>query len=472
MSSALAACQLQGIFFPAHKRHTFHRINLEYLVPLQSLGRQHVFNLLDAGLRNNLRKVGNKAEDVLYSLRPQIETLASHVALQSVSLQRGRDELRKQLLVRSGGSFSLYRAGMEADFASQKLAESLLAQGDGAQQRVLLAEHMLKDALNVNERNFRAHFELGWIYVFLLGRLREAIFHLHQAAEYAQATDPAFALFARRHLADACYGAKDYSSAVEVSLSLVQRTKQDDLESWYECSRYLAAEGEHREAAQRLMQVVARSPVYYVQAQVEPDFAGSAAVQTMLCELRESKVRRIQAYVHTNWQQSPLAGLALPDRINSGELFKQVVKQHVQVLSHLPYVTLSQREQQIGKLIIEASQKRIVREVKQRSRHYETVVEQKRSRWGWVNQVGGFLIHTAAVLLLAALMFLLLRAVSNVFGIGGLLRSDTVLNTLLSAMLLLGVSGVTLLQFVPFGVKKLLRKQVELDNTLHVLRTS
>jgi tetratricopeptide (TPR) repeat protein len=471
MSKALAASQLQNIFFPAYKRHTFHRINLEYLVPLQALGRQHVYSLLDAGFRSNLSKVRG-AEDALYSLRPQLETQAMHISMQGLRLSSGREDLRKQLLASSQGSFSQYRAGIEVDFANQKLSESLLVQGNGALQRVLLAEHMLKDALSVNGRNYRAHFELGWIYLFLFGKLPEAISHFGQAAVYAQAHDPAFALFAQRHLADACYGAGDYSAAIEISLGVVNQSRQDDLESLYECSRYLSAEGESREAAKRLSAVVARSPVYYLQAQVEPDFAGNGEIGGMLRDLRAVKVKRIQHYVQTHWKQNPMACFPLPDRIDSGDLFKQVVHQHVRVLSHLPYVTLDQREKQIGDLILNASQQRIMREVKQRSRHYERVAEQQRSRWGWVNQVGGVLIHTSAVLLLASLMFYLLRLTSGMFGLGALLGSDAVINRILGSMLLLGAAGITLFQFVPFGVKKLLRKQVELDNTLNLLQSS
>jgi hypothetical protein len=126
-----------------------------------------------------------------------------------------------------------------------------------------------------------------------------------------------------------------------------------------------------------------------------------------------------------------MACLPLPDRIDSGDLFKQVVHQHVRVLSHLPYVTLSNRERQIGDLILNASQQRIMREVKQRSRHYERVAEQKRSRWGWVNQVGGALIHTSAVLLLAILMFYLFRIALGALGMGGVLGSDAVISRIL-----------------------------------------
>jgi tetratricopeptide (TPR) repeat protein len=470
MSKALAASSLQNIFFPAYKGHTFHRINLEYVVPLQALGRQRVYGLLDAGFRSNLRKLAG-AEDALQSLRPQLETQVSLVSMQGLRLLSGREDLRKQLLTTSQGSFSLYRAGVEVDFASQKLSESLLTQGDSAQQRVLLAEHMLKDALRVNERNYRAHFELGWIYLFLFGRLHDAISRLGQAAVYAQPHDPAFALFAQRHLADACYGAGDYGAAIDISLGVVNQSKQDDLESLYECSRYMSATGANREAAQRLSYVVARSPVYYLQAQVEPDFASNAEVSGMLRDMRAVRVKRIQSYVHTHWKQNPMACLPLPDRIDSGDLFKQVVHQHVRVLSHLPYVTLSNRERQIGDLILNASQQRIMREVKQRSRHYERVAEQKRSRWGWVNQVGGALIHTSAVLLLAILMFYLFRIALGALGMGGVLGSDAVISRILGGMLLLGAVGITLFQFVPFGVKKLLRKQLELDNTLNLLRS-
>lgn len=471
MSNAFVACQLQGIFFPAHKQRTFHRINLEYLAPLQALGRQHIYNLLDAGLRNNLRRIRG-AEDVLQSLRPQLETVASHVSLQSAHLLRGREVLQKHLLERSQGNFTLYRAGMEADFASKKLAESLVTQGHAAQERVALAEHMLRDALCVNDNNYRAHFELGWIYLFMLGRLRDSVFHFQQAAVQARSTDPAFSLFAQRHLADAQYGAGQCDAAVETALQVVHQAGDGDLESQYECARYLAAAGEHNLAARRLAQVVARSPVYYVQAQVEPDFADNTDVSCLLRDLRSIRVKRIQAYVQDHWQQTPLATLALPDQINGAELFRQVVHQHTRVLTHLPYVTLSQREQQIGKMILAASQKRILREMRQRSRYYEAVAEQQRSRWNWVNQVGGALIHTAAVLLLAALMFYLLRSITELLGYGGLLGSDAIINPILGGVFLIGVVGIALFQFVPFGMKHLLRKQVELDNTLQVLRSS
>lgn len=189
-------------------------------------------------------------------------------------------------------------------------------------------------------------------------------------------------------------------------------------------------------------------------------------------DLRSVRVQRIQHYVHAQWQQNALASLALPDQIDSGALFQQVVEQHERVMTHLPYVTLSQREQQIGARILAASQQRIIREVRLRSRHYEQVAEKERQRWSWINQTGGLLVHLSTILLLASLMFYLLRFVLDLFGIGNLLDADAMVSNILGSMLLLGSAGTMLLQFVPWGMKKLLVKQMELDNTVSFLKSS
>ncbi len=82
------------------------------------------------------------------------------------------------------------------------------------------------------------------------------------------------------------------------------------------------------------------------------------------------------------------------------------------------------------------------------------------------------MIHVSTILLLASLMFYLLRFVLDLLGIGNLLNADALVSNLLGGMLLLGATGVTLFQFVPWGMNKLLHKQVELDNTASLLQPS
>ena len=470
MPEGLEAQQVRAIFFPKRKQFTFHRINMEYLVPLKSMRRDSVYTLLDAGLRNNLRNVGG-TDDVLCSLRPQLEGLASWVSAQGTRLVREREQLRGQLFEQARHGFHAYRAEVEVDFANIKLVESFASKQATGFEQVLTAEHMLRDALGVNPQNYRAHFELGWIYLSLLERLPEAEFHLECASRLAlKQGDIGFAAFARRHLADACYSQHNYSAALENCLQVLHTPGLvDDMESLYECTRYMAAQGEVGLATQRLAVLVARSPVYYVLAQVEPDFTAHEGIRGMLHDLRQGRVNRISHYVHVTWQNHPLARMPLPDRIDPNRLFQQTFHQHVRVMSHLPYVTLTQRENQIADLILDASAKRIVKEIRHRSRQYEQASEKKRQRWSWVNKTGGFFLHSAVVLLLGCVMFFAARYVADMLGMGVLLSANDVVTHVFFLLLVLLLVGIALVGFIPLGVRKLLRKQVELDNTLKLI---
>lgn len=472
MSHGIEARQVRAVFFPERKRNTFHRINLEYLSSLKAMSRDTVQLLMTHGLQGNLRRAGG-SDDVLLSLRPELQLQSIAVHQQGLKLQRERDLLRSQLSTRSRESFSLYRAEVGVDFANQQLSESLALRTPQARDRILSAEHVLKEALSVDHSNYRAHFELGWTYLFLLDAAELAEFHLNCAARLAREDgNRPFAAFAQRHLADACYGRGNYEQALSHAVDVLSLSETGDAEPEYEYARYLAAAGQVTAATHQLAGIVTDSSLHYVQAQLDPMFREHDEIAAMLYDLRDLRVKRIRHYVHTTWQNHLLARMALPDSIDPNRLFQQTFQQHVRVMEHLPYGTLSRREQQIGELIVRESQQKVQQVLRLRSRNYEQKSEVKRQRWSWVNRSGGFLVHTAAVFLLACIFFFVARQVAGFLGVGALLSADSLVNQLLLVMLLLFSVGVVLLQFVPWGVHKLLRKQVELDNTLKLLSNS
>lgn len=469
MSEGFPLRQIQGIFFPEHKQQQFHRLNVEYLVSLQPLNRERIYALLAMGLRANLNRYGI-ADEILSGLRPQLTVVANRVTLQAQHLLASRTQLRHQLTHSCQGNFSLYKAGMEADFANKNIVELISSTSTGlqSQPRLLTAEQLLKNTLKINYKDYRAHFELGWLYLFMLERLPEAEVHFKLAARYAQRLDPVLATLAWRYLADTRYSLGKCSEAAATALRLLQ-TDSSDLEYAYEYSRYLAASGEAQLAAHKLGKVIQQSPLYYLQAQTERDFAEHDILQNVLHDLHAVQVKHIQFQVHSQWQQSHLATLALPDQINSTQVLQQVIEQHLRVMQQLPYVTLNRREQQIGRMILATAQKRIQQELRRRSRHYETTSERQRSRWAWVNTLGGFCLHTSVVLLLGSLLFFTLQGLARALGLPQL--TAYWVNQVLSIILVLGLTGTLLFQFVPFGMKKLLRKQRELDNTLLLLQS-
>jgi tetratricopeptide (TPR) repeat protein len=442
---------------------------MEYLASLKAMNRDSIYALLNTGLQGNLRKMGG-GYDVLSSLRPQMEDMAGEIHSKGLRLYKEREQLRSHLSEKTRQGYSVYRAEMEASFANKKLSESLVLKTSQAHNNVLTAEHMLKDALRVNHRDYRVHFELGWTYLFLLDQQEQAEFHLACATKIAiEEGNHHFAIFAKRHLADVHYSLGRYDEATASALNIIRAAKETDNEYLYECARYMAAAGDVKTATHRLAALVAQSPVYYVKAQVEPDFTQHDRIREMLHDLRQVRVKRIQHYVHTSWQNHELSRTPLPDMIDPNSLFMQTFRKHVRVMSQLPYGTLAHREQQIGKLVVQDSQKRIMKEIHQRSRQYESISELKRRRWSWINKAGGMCIHASVVLLLASLMFFAARYLASGLGFSALLSADMLLNYIISVGLLLMAVGAGLIQFVPLGSKKLLRKQIELDNTLKLL---
>ncbi len=472
MPKGLEARQVRAIFFPERKYYAFHRINMEYLAALKSMNRESICALLSAGLQHNLRNTGGNSE-VLNSLRPQLEGVANRINVQGFRLQRVRELADSQLALKSREGYSAYRAELGLVFANRKLSESLVLQSTQAYDSVLTAAHTLKNALQVDHRNYRAHFELGWMYLCLLDSLEHAEFHLACAARLAwDEQDHEFSVFAMRHLGDACYSQQKYDKAIHIAKEVIRVAPQPDREHLYECARYMAAGGEVKAATHRLAAIVNQDPAYYVQAQIEPDFNQHAEIKDMLYELRRSRVQRIQHYVRTTWQNHRLSRMILPERIDPGQVLKKTLDRHVRVMAQQPYGVLTHREDKIGDLIVYDSEQRVCQEIRQHARRYEQITELRHQRWSWVNKLGGLFLHTSVVLLLACLMFFAAQYVANLIGMGSLLSADSITGYMISVMFILLIAGGLLVQFIPWGSKKLMARQIVLDKTLKVLDSS
>ena len=469
MPKGLEARQVRAIFFPERKHYVFHRINMEYLATLQVMNRDSICALLSAGLQNNLRNIGGNSE-LLSSLRPQLEGVANRINVQGFRLQQARNKINSQLSLKSRESYSTYRAELGLGFANRKLSESLLLQSNQAYDSVLTAAHTLKNTLQVDHRNYYAHFELGWMYLCLLDALEHAEFHLACAARLAwDEGDYEFSVFAMRHLGDACYSQQKYDKAIHIAKEVIRVAPQPDREHLYECARYMAAGGEVKTATHRLAAIVNQDPAYYVQAQAEADFNQHAEIKHMLYDLRRSRVQRIQHYVRTTWQNHRLSRMILPEHIDPGQVLKNTLDRHVRVMAQQPYGVLTHREDKIGELIVYDSEQRVCQEIRRHARRYEQITELRHRRWSWVNKLGGLFLHTSVVLLLACLMFFAARYVAGLLGVGALLSADSMINYMVSMVFVLLIAGGLLIQFVPWGAKKLLAKQVALDKTLRVL---
>jgi intracellular septation protein A len=68
-------------------------------------------------------------------------------------------------------------------------------------------------------------------------------------------------------------------------------------------------------------------------------------------------------------------------------------------------------------------------------------------------------------------MFYVTKTLFSALGLGLLVEVDTFITWLFTSMFFLGGIGLVLFQSAPVGLKKLLRKQLELNNTYEFLQS-
>ena len=467
MPIGLEAQQVRAIFFPKRKHFVFHRINIEYLVPLKSLRRESIYRLLDLGLRNNLKAVGAE-DDIILSLRPQLEHLAQRMAQQGLLLARQREDFRAQLVQQMQKGFHWYRAEVQADLANLKLAEALEVDQCEALEQVLTAEYLLKNTLYIDKENYRAHFELAWIYLTVLERLDLATEHFHQACHSAlQQGDSPFVNFTQRHLADTYYSRSRFGDAVEQALASLYHKTVTDLEVQYEYIRYLAAAGEVETATKRLGILIQESPIYYIQAQAEPDFQVHGDIKQLLQDLRQTRLDRVTHAVYTSWHNHPVAQMKLGNGVDSEAVFRGTLRQHIKVMNFLPYVPLKMSDNYLANLVINDSANKVMAELNTQLINCEQSVELVNQHSSWLHQAGSALLYSSVVLLIGCLVFLLIGWVLQSLGINLLAVSFNLIVSIILSVLPLLVMSLVLVSSIPKKTRQLLAKQHDLDGFLN-----
>lgn len=460
----LSAPLFLKFMYPVNTHKTFHRIQIEYAPVLKPLTFPLVYRLLESGVRHNLTLQQVAANQVLPSLRAPLELQAWQVAQQANHWRKERQALKQQLNHLSQTNFKLYRSRCEADFAQLKLGDALFGK---TTESLELVEFSLRNALLVEPDNYRAHFELGWLYGNLLNRLDYAEFHYGRAVSLTRRDHPQFYLFALRHLADIRYRQQRFTEATELALEIGDQTTL--LEAHYELARYWAAIKEPEEALRVLHKVIETAPDYYVLAQVEPDFKPYDLIHGALLELREQRLDGIRHYVHKSWQNHPLSQLVLPDPLNANHLFKQVLQHHQRVMEYLPYSIISTRPQQIGDLVVRTSQRHLKRQVLDHVSMYDQQITKQQQRWSWINRLGGWLVHSAVVVLLAALLFMAIQLMLQLVGLGYLVTTPSYFNIVMGVVLVALFIGAMLIRYLPRKQKRALQKQYEFDKVLPLI---
>lgn len=440
---------------------TFHRIDIEYIAVVKGYNKTSISQNLITGLRDNLKHAAASFiwEEQVYS---QLEQISSRIALQTTRLLRKLRTARKD---DSGGTSTNHRY-TRRERPNARLASLALVQAiDGVSREESKlyardAESLLKQVLKHEPKDYQSHFELGWIYLFFLDDYSKASKHFLAAHENSKASNKLFSIFALRHLAKAYYHLEDYIAAEETMAEVVNSALHPDPEYQYEYARYLAVANEMKLSSLYLEQAIEKLPIYYTQATAEPDFKNKGIISRLLAMYKQQSVKYIRDQSRKNWQESQLSQLELPEELSTKQVFLKSCKAHEEEIKKHPFVIVKKNQDHISERLLKHSKEALLTELIDQETHCMRKIGHKRNHWKIVNKSGGFLIHMASILLLAAFFVLAAKFVLVAVGLGTAFRFDEITGQVFIAVLTLGMLGAYLLRSQPFGIKRLFQKSL------------
>lgn len=320
------------------------------------------------------------------------------------------------------------------------------------------ASNILLNIIESHQSDYLNYFEIAWLNLSYLDNLPKAEHFLEVAIQKSEKQHPAFAQFAKRHLAHVYYLQEEYHIAASTLLDVLQDELYPEPEHQYEYARYLAVAGEHDLAKLYLEQTIEKTPIYLLFAQVEKDFLSIYDLDEFLECYHQETLKNITWEAERQWFESDLARLSLPQDFDSTDVFNEVLKEEKNQIEQQPLLLLKQEEKSLPKKLLNKVQTKLLAMLEHEEKNHLERIQQKNLQWRSINKIGGVLLHTAVILLLAIFFVLMGKVIILGLGLGNTFRFDETIGQVFILVLLLAGVGAYLFQLKPLGMNKLFKQ--------------
>lgn len=272
-------------FLSDKRKSAWHRINTEHLLMQANKQGEEIKDVLIQGIQINLDLLGEQND-----LIKKQHSLLGYVG---EGVQNMVDELQEQRKVLNNSQIILKEMldsikNPRATEAAEKSRQAERNMYDAKELSKTRAERLLSEAVDLlnesimlNDYDYEAHFNLGWLYSFYLNDLEKADEHFDTATLRSINRDKKFAAYSLRHLADVRIHAGDYDGAL-AAIAEAEELDVDNIETKYEYARYLLLAGRDDAAGDKLKETIEINPSYHALASLERDFNRSDKIQRLL----------------------------------------------------------------------------------------------------------------------------------------------------------------------------------------------
>ncbi|MES9905314.1 MAG: hypothetical protein ABW168_21890 [Sedimenticola sp.] len=248
--------------------------------------QEQIQQILMQGFQANIDLLGRQNEAIKY-IGDGIQSMAGEMLTQRRVLEDSQQILKEMLdAIQNPNAIE---ASEKAKQGSSNIIDAKDLSKDRADRLLSEAVELLKESIGINDYDYKAHFDLAWLYSFYLNDLEKAEYHFDTATLRSINKDKKFAAYSLRHLADTRKLLGRIDGALDAITEAEDLENGENLETKYEHARYLVALNKDDEAVEKLKDIVEKNPVYYVQIENEPEFTNKSKISMMLNELLSGK---------------------------------------------------------------------------------------------------------------------------------------------------------------------------------------
>ena len=285
-------------FLSPERKQAWHRINVEYLLTQSNANQQQIQEVLIQGFQANIDTVGMQNQE-LANIGQGIEAMGeSFLSMaKEIVAQRNTLENSNQLLGEMLESIKNPRAVEAAEKARQAHTNILDAKNlskDRAKRLLDEAVSLLDESVKINSYDYKAHFDLGWLYSFYLNDLKKAEDHFDTAVLISISHDKDFAIYALRFLADTYKLLRSADRALASINEALELDEEQSLDTQYEQVKYLINTGKTTQAVEILEQIIKEDAIYYTQTLLDSELHNQSVKESLNAILKEERKRHIE----------------------------------------------------------------------------------------------------------------------------------------------------------------------------------
>ena len=453
-------------FMPESMKQEYQHICVEYLLLLETHDTKKMQRVLRNGVLSRFRHYERPpAKPALFET--YIDSLVGGLEATKKTLANSTEILREKL--KTHHDTKSMDAFLRSLQAYRKVRSALDLPSSQSLPQFREAAKLLISSLEINDFDYIAHFQLGWLYLWVLGEADKAEKSFDRASVRSLKDDEYFHAFASRHLAFAYFTNKKYKAALEVIQDAREFTDYEHVLVEYEHLVYALYAGKPELVSENMAALSNDHSLYYLMIQTEPKFQENEQLRLLPESIRKSKIEVLKKRFDKRWEHSQMRLIQMEEGCNVNRVYLRTVKKHISDLDETPFIELDEQGKTLEDNIFRITRAGIADEIDKRHKMYTEQINTKRSQYSWANTFGK-LVFTASLYIIVALLVLGIYLVLDRYFIPGD-SGITVNNWMigLSIMIFTLIIGFIFTTFETNQVQKLYAKQKLVDDALDKL---